>query len=73
LPSERALRFLMDDELLMHHELVIEEYGGAMGVRNRDGVSAVVDGARTAWEYTGDLYEVAAAYILYVNQRHPFA
>jgi death-on-curing family protein len=42
-------------------------------LRSKEAVIAVVESAKSAAHYTdGDLFEVAAAYMLYVNQRHPW-
>lgn len=70
-------RFLSVLDILDIHAVVMEEYSMGPGrpdlsLRDPQGPEAVAGLAEHAYEYTNDLFEVAAAYVLYVNQRHPW-
>ena len=59
-------------DLETYHELAIEEFGGEEGIRDPAGLQAVVGSLVNAQRYTCDVFELAAAAVLYLNQRHPF-
>ena len=60
------------EDLEDYHELAIDEFGGMEGLRDPKALAAVVGSVEAALQYTDDVFEIAAAYLLYINQRHPF-
>ncbi len=69
------LYFLTLGELVDIHRDQIERYGGRSGIRDYDIISAVVGGARQTYGgryLNSDVFEMAAEYVFYICQDHPF-
>lgn len=60
------------EDLEEYHELAIDEFGGSYGIRDPGALAAAVGAAENARAYSSDVFEIAAALVLYINQRHPF-
>lgn len=68
-------RFLRFDEVTEIHRDQIERYGGSSGVRDSALLRSALamPSAGTAGEYYhADLIEMAAAYVFYIVNNHPF-
>ena len=69
MPSDRV-RFLTLDEVLALHELIIERFGGAHGVRDTGLLESALYRPRTG--YYADVAEMAAALFESLLMNHPF-
>jgi death-on-curing protein len=67
---DRAIQFLSVDEVLAIHERVIEEFGGAPGVRDHGLVDSAVHRPRSG--YYDELWSMAAALFESLLMNHPF-
>ncbi len=67
---DRAIQFLTVDEVLAIHERVIEEFGGAPGVRDHGLVDSAVYRPRSG--YYDELLSMAAALFESLLMNHPF-
>jgi death-on-curing protein len=67
---DRAIQFLTVDEVLAIHERVIEEFGGAAGVRDHGLVDSAVYRPRSG--YYDELLSMAAALFESLLMNHPF-
>jgi death-on-curing protein len=70
LPSDRV-RYLSRDEALAIHQRVIEEFGGADGVRDLGLLESALYRPRSG--YYEDLVSMAAAFFESILMNHPFA
>ncbi|HWU44872.1 MAG TPA: type II toxin-antitoxin system death-on-curing family toxin [Bdellovibrio sp.] len=67
--------FLTVDEVLLLHDLQLERYGGAVGVRERSLLESAVNMPQASFggDYVHDgLYEMAAAYAFHIAENQPF-
>jgi death on curing protein len=67
---DRAVQFLTVDEVLAIHDRVIEEFGGAPGVRDHGLVDSAVHRPRSG--YYDELLTMAAALFESLLMNHPF-
>lgn len=68
-------RFVSIDEAIAWHEVVIEQFGGASGVREIGLLESALAAARQGFgdDYVHDYpFEMAAAYAFYIAKNHPF-
>ncbi|MEA4924198.1 MAG: type II toxin-antitoxin system death-on-curing family toxin [Syntrophomonadaceae bacterium] len=71
----KAVLFLTLAEVVEVHKDQIDRYGGHPGIRDYDLLSSAVAAPKATWngEYlNNDIFEMAAAYIFYICQDHPF-
>jgi death-on-curing protein len=71
----KALLFLTLAEVVEIHKDQIDRYGGHPGIRDYDLLSSAIAAPQATWnsEYlNSDILEMAAAYIFYICQDHPF-
>lgn len=71
----KAVLFLPLAEVVEIHKDQIDRYGGHSGIRDYGLLSSAVAAPMAAWnaEYlNNDIFEMAAAYIFYICQDHPF-
>lgn len=69
------MRYLTVRELLLIHSLLIDESGGSHGVRDRNGIEAVIvlpQQSAFGKELYPTLFKKAAVYIRGIIQSHPF-
>jgi death-on-curing protein len=68
-------QFLDIDRVLRIHRSLIEQYGGAAGVRDAGLLQSAVAMPQASfggqWLHS-DLFEMAAAYLFHIVQNHPF-
>jgi len=67
--------FLTVEDVLLLHELQIERYGGAEGVRDHGGLDSAVAMPRMTFDgelVHADLFEMAAAYAFHIAENQPF-
>lgn len=67
--------FLTLDEVLALHDDQIQRYGGAAGIRDERLLSSALGAVSATFEgryLHADLFELAAAYLYYLAQNHPF-
>jgi death-on-curing protein len=68
-------RFLTLEEVLELHEMQLERYGGALGIRDSGLLESAVMMAQAsfggAYVHT-DIYEMAAAYAFHIAENQPF-
>jgi len=66
--------FLSKDDIIWIHQQEIETAGGALEIRDSDGIDACVDSPKTSFEgeLLYDVFEMAASYIACITMRHPF-
>lgn len=65
-------RFLSVEAALLVHREQIEAFGGAHGLRDRNGLESALGAAEQAYAYTDDLFEAAAQYCISLSRNHPF-
>jgi len=58
------------DEVLAIHEILIEEFGGESGLRDRGGLKSAL--GRLSSGYYDTIYDEAAALMESLSQNHPF-
>jgi len=58
------------DEILAMHEILIGEFGGKSGLRNRSGLESAL--GRLSTGYYSTIFEEAAALMESLSQNHPF-
>lgn len=71
----KALLFLTLAEVIEIHKDQINKYGGHPEIRAYDSLRSAVFAPKATWdgEYlNSDIFEMAAAYIFYICQDHPF-
>ena len=55
------------------HQLGLERFGGAHGVRDQDAIEAAIGAAQNAYFYgNADLFEIAATYAYHIAQAQAF-
>jgi death-on-curing protein len=73
--NESEVRFLSLDDVLALHDMQIERYGGAPGIRDRGLLESAVAVPQAsfggAFAHQG-LYEMAAAYAFHIAENQPF-
>lgn len=72
-PSE--IIFLTVDEVLLLHDLQLERYGGASGIRERSLLESAVNMPQASFggDYVHNgFYEMAAAYAFHIAENQPF-
>ncbi len=67
-----AVRFLPESLVLLMHEDQIRAFGGMQGIRDIELMRSALGQAQQTHEYTGDLFEAAAAYAHSLAKNHPF-
>jgi death-on-curing protein len=65
-------RFLGVDAALLIHREQIEAFGGAHGLRDRNGLESALGAAEQTYAYTDDIAEAAAQYCVSLSRNHPF-
>lgn len=68
-------RFLNLDEVLLLHELQIERYGGATGIRDQGLLESAINMPQASFggQYVHNgIYEMAAAYAFHIAENQPF-
>ena len=61
------------NELLLVHELLLVQFAGAIGIRDRDLLESALAKPRNYWLYEkADLHELAANYAYGIINNHPF-
>lgn len=73
--SESEIRFLSLEDVLALHEMQIERYGGATGIRDQGLLESAVGMPQASFggEYVHhSLYEMAAAYAFHIAENQPF-
>lgn len=65
-------RFLGVEAALLVHREQIEAFGGAHGLRDRNGLESALGAAGQTYAYTDDLLEAAAQYCVSLSRNHPF-
>jgi death-on-curing protein len=73
--SESEIRFLSLEDVLALHEMQIERYGGATGIRDQGLLESAVGMPQASFggEYVHHgLYEMAAAYAFHIAENQPF-
>ncbi len=71
----KALLFLTLAEVVEIHKDQIDRYGGHSEIRDYNLLRSAVSAPKATWngEYlNNDIFEMAAAYIFYICQDHPF-
>ena len=67
--------FLSLDDALAIHELQLNRFGGAAGLRDQGLLESALAQPQTSFSghyLHGDLYEMAAAYLFHIVSNHPF-
>jgi death-on-curing protein len=73
--SESEIRFLSLENVLALHEMQIERYGGATGIRDQGLLESAVGMPQASFggEFVHHgLYEMAAAYAFHIAENQPF-
>lgn len=73
--SSSEITFLTLDEILLLHELQLERYGGASGIREKSLLDSAINTPQASFggEYVHKgLYEMAAAYAFHIAENQPF-
>lgn len=73
--SSSEITFLTLDEVLLLHELQLERYGGASGIREKSLLESAINTPQASFggEYVHNgLYEMAAAYAFHIAENQPF-
>ena len=73
--SESEIRFLSLEDVLALHEMQIERYGGARGIRDQGLLESAVGMPQASFggEFVHHgLYEMAAAYAFHIAENQPF-
>ena len=67
-------RWLLDSAVLAIHSMLLDEHGGANGVRDLDMLASALNRSRDKYAYEADctLFELAAAYSFGIARNHPF-
>jgi death-on-curing protein len=65
-------RFLGVEATLLIHREQIEAFGGAHGLRDRNGLESALGAAEQTYAYTDDHLEAAAQYCVSLSRNHPF-
>ncbi len=66
-------RWLTKPGVLAFHQEMLQEYGGALGVRDEGMLDSALDRPKNKWHYEGaDHFTLAAAYGYGICQNHPF-
>lgn len=73
--SEIAYRFLSVEDVIELHDMQLEHYGGASGIRSRELLESAVMMPRAScggeFVHKG-IYEMAAAYAFHIAENQPF-
>lgn len=73
--SGARLCFLTVEDVLVLHEMQLEKYGGATGVRERSLLESAVMTPQASFEgqyVHNDIYEMASAYAFHISENQPF-
>lgn len=73
--SASEIIFLTLDDVLLLHDLQLERYGGATGIRERPLLEFAIHMAQASFDGTyvhNNLYEMAAAYAFHIAENQPF-
>lgn len=73
--SEDEIRFLSLEDVLVLHEMQIERYGGATGIRDQGLLESAIGQPQASFGgkfVHHGLYEMAAAYAFHIAQNQPF-
>ncbi len=69
------IEFITVEDALLIHALLIEQYGGASGIRNHKLLKAAVAAPQSTFDgsflYT-DMFEMVATYAFHISQNQPF-
>jgi death-on-curing protein len=67
-------RWLLEQTIVAIHSVVLEEHGGAPGIRDEDMLSSALNRPKDKYSYDKDcnIYELAAAYSFGIAKNHPF-
>lgn len=69
------IEFLTIESVLKIHSRTIERFGGAVGIRNQEGLESAVSQPQATFENAflhKNIFEMAAAYIFHISQNHLF-
>lgn len=73
--SSGAIRFLSLEEVFLLHDLQLQRYGGATGVRDQGLLESAINTPQASFDekyvHLG-LYEMAAAYAFHIAENQPF-
>lgn len=67
--------FLTINEVLLLHELQLERYGGAAGIRDNSLLDSAINMPQASFDGTyvhDDIYTMAAAYAFHIAENQPF-
>lgn len=73
--SDSAITFLTLDDVLLLHELQLERYGGATGIRERSLLESAIHMPQASFSGAyvhNSIYEMAAAYTFHIAENQPF-
>lgn len=67
-------RWLLEQTILALHSIVLEDHGGAPGVRDGDMLSSALNRPKDKYSYDHDctIFQLAAAYSFGIAKNHPF-
>jgi len=67
-------RWLLEQTIVALHSIVLEEHGGAPGIRDKDMLSSALNRPVDKFSYDKDcnIFELAAAYSFGIAKNHPF-
>jgi len=70
-----SFQFLSLEEILEIHSDLIISYGGASGIRDRNGLESAVAQVQSTFQgelLHSDIFQMAAAYVFHLSGNHPF-
>lgn len=73
--SDAEIAFLTLNDVLLLHELQLEHYGGATGIREQSLLESAINMPQASFDGTyvhSGLYEMAAAYAFHIAENQPF-
>lgn len=73
--SKTVYRFLSIEDVIELHDMQLEQYGGATGIRSRELLESAVMMPQASFggEFVHkDIYEMAAAYAFHIAENQPF-
>lgn len=67
-------RWLLERVVLAIHSILLDEHGGANGIRDKDMLASALNRAKNKYAYDMEttLFDLAAAYSFGVAKNHPF-
>ena len=67
-------RWLLEQTIIAVHSMVLEEHGGATGIRDEDMLASALNRPVDKYNYEPDctIFELAAAYSFGLAKNHPF-